>query len=39
MWSLGVIFYTMLYGQFPFYDQEPKKLFAKIKAADYTLPE
>lgn len=39
MWSLGVILYTMLYGQFPFYDQEPKKLFSKIKAVDYTIPE
>ncbi|XP_076824259.1 uncharacterized protein LOC143470187 [Clavelina lepadiformis] len=38
MWSLGVVFYMMLYKQFPFYDQERKKLYAKIKAADYSIP-
>uniref|UniRef100_H2XWX0 Serine/threonine-protein kinase 40 n=1 Tax=Ciona intestinalis TaxID=7719 RepID=H2XWX0_CIOIN len=38
MWSLGVVLYTMLYGQFPFYDQAPKKLFAKIKTAEYSIP-
>ena len=39
MWALGVVLYTMLYGQFPFYDNVPQELFNKIKAADYTIPE
>ena len=39
MWALGVLLYTMLYGQFPFYDDDPEELFKKIKAADYVIPE
>ena len=31
MWALGVVLYTMLYGQFPFYDNVPQELFNKIK--------
>ena len=38
MWAMGVLLYTMLYGQFPFYDNDPQELFRKIKTADYTLP-
>lgn len=38
MWALGVILYTMLYGQFPFYDSNPTQLFNKIKAVDYSFP-
>ncbi|BET00934.1 ser thr protein kinase-lyk4 [Nesidiocoris tenuis] len=38
MWALGVILFTMLYGQFPFYDSSPSQLFNRIKAADYTMP-
>ncbi|XP_039288111.1 serine/threonine-protein kinase 40 [Nilaparvata lugens] len=38
MWALGVVLFTMLYGQFPFYDSSPTQLFHKIKAADYTIP-
>nr|XP_039261078.1 uncharacterized protein LOC120337384 [Styela clava] len=38
MWSLGVVLFMMLYGQFPFYDQEPPKLFKKIKKADFVIP-
>uniref|UniRef100_A0A146KZB8 Serine/threonine-protein kinase 40 n=1 Tax=Lygus hesperus TaxID=30085 RepID=A0A146KZB8_LYGHE len=38
MWALGVILFTMLYGQFPFYDSSPTQLFNRIKAADYTIP-
>jgi len=29
----------MLYGQFPFYDNTPNKLFRKIKAVEYSIPE
>ena len=39
MWAMGVLLYTMLYGQFPFYDSNPQELFKKIKAADYLIPE
>lgn len=38
VWAIGVIFYTMLYGQFPFYDSRPKELFRKIKAGTFTFP-
>jgi serine/threonine-protein kinase 40 len=38
MWALGVVFYTMLYGQFPFYDQSPSELFRKIKSAEFHIP-
>lgn len=39
MWALGVVLFTMLYGQFPFYDSVPQELFAKIKTAEYTIPD
>ncbi|KAM3830187.1 serine/threonine-protein kinase 40 isoform 1-T1 [Vipera latastei] len=39
MWALGVVLFTMLYGQFPFYDSIPQELFRKIKAAEYTIPD
>ncbi|XP_071800849.1 serine/threonine-protein kinase 40-like [Asterias amurensis] len=38
MWALGVVLFTMLYGQFPFYDSVPQELFRKIKAAEYVIP-
>ncbi|UYV81851.1 hypothetical protein LAZ67_20002691, partial [Cordylochernes scorpioides] len=38
MWAMGVILYTMLYGQFPFYDSVPQELFRRIKAADFHIP-
>lgn len=38
MWALGVVLYTMLYGQFPFYDSIPHELFRKIKTAEFLLP-
>ncbi|KAK7503314.1 hypothetical protein BaRGS_00005579 [Batillaria attramentaria] len=38
MWALGVVLFTMLYGQFPFYDSVPQELFRKIKSAEYTIP-
>lgn len=39
MWALGVVLFTMLYGQFPFYDSIPQELFRKIKAAEFSIPE
>ena len=38
MWAMGVLLYTMVYGQFPFYDNDPQELFRKIKKAKYTIP-
>ena len=38
MWALGVVLYTMLYGQFPFYDNVPQELFNKIKVTLRTQP-
>ncbi|CAL1540919.1 unnamed protein product [Lymnaea stagnalis] len=38
MWALGVVLFTMLYGQFPFYDCMPQELFRKIKSAEFTIP-
>jgi len=38
MWALGVVLYTMIYGQFPFFDPSPHDLFRKIKAAEFTVP-
>ena len=39
MWALGVVLFTMLYGQFPFYDSAPQELFLKIKTAEFSIPE
>ncbi|PIK58565.1 putative serine/threonine-protein kinase 40 isoform X3 [Apostichopus japonicus] len=39
MWALGVVLFTMLYGQFPFYDSAPQELFRKIKAAEFSIPK
>ncbi|CAG2175212.1 unnamed protein product [Oppiella nova] len=38
-WALGVVLYTMLFGQFPFYDSVPQELFRKIKSAEYSVPK
>ncbi|XP_067946607.1 serine/threonine-protein kinase 40-like [Watersipora subatra] len=39
VWALGVVLFTMLYGQFPFYDQVPHELFKKIKSVQYDIPD
>lgn len=38
IWSLGILLYTMIYGQFPFYDNDPQELFRKIKIAKFSFP-
>ncbi|XP_028157865.1 serine/threonine-protein kinase 40-like [Ostrinia furnacalis] len=38
MWALGVVLYTMLYGQFPFCDTSLTQLFSRIQAANYNIP-
>lgn len=37
VWALGVVLFTMLYGQFPFYHSLPQELFNKIKSASFKL--
>jgi len=37
--GLGVVLFTMLYGQFPFYDSAPQELFNKIKTAEFSIPD
>ena len=39
MWAMGVLLYTMLYGQFPFYDDNQQELFKKIRSADFNIPK
>jgi len=39
MWSLGVILYTMLFGQYPFHDTVASQLFGKIRRGHYTVPD
>jgi len=36
MWALGVVLFTMLYGQFPFYDSVPQELFSSMFT--YNIP-
>ncbi|KAH7643052.1 ser/thr protein kinase-lyk4-like protein [Dermatophagoides farinae] len=37
-WTLGVIFYSMLLGKFPFYAETFNELFKKINTGHYDLP-
>lgn len=39
IWSMGVICYVLLVGYPPFYDEDQKKLFKKIKEAKYYFHE
>lgn len=39
IWSLGVILYTMLFGQYPFHDTVASQLFGKIRRGYYTIPD
>ena len=39
IWSLGVLFYAMLYGRFPFKAKTQEELFDKINEAEVVFPE
>jgi serine/threonine protein kinase len=39
VWALGVIFYVMMYGRFPFYAQDKESLFARIRCAKLQFPD
>ena len=39
VWSLGVLFYALLFGIFPFKGKDEDDLFEKIKEANLTFPE
>jgi MAP/microtubule affinity-regulating kinase len=39
IWSLGVLFFAMLYGRFPFRAKQQEELFAKINEANVIFPE
>ncbi|OXA37054.1 Serine/threonine-protein kinase 40 [Folsomia candida] len=38
LWALGVVCFTMLFGNFPFLDTSPTYLFRKIKQGHYEIP-
>ena len=38
IWSLGVVFYSMLFGHFPFYNEDPNVMFRKIRSNDFSIP-
>lgn len=37
-WAMGIIFYTLLFGKFPFYAETFPELFSKINIGEYSLP-
>ena len=39
IWSLGIVFYTLLFGHLPFYDPIPERLFKKIRQAEFIIPK
>lgn len=39
LWSLGVILYTLLVGQYPFFDSSTQRLFFKVRSGYYQVPE
>jgi len=39
IWSLGVMLFTMLCGRYPFHDDDPSALFAKIRSGFFTVPD
>ena len=39
LWSMGVLFFAMLYGRFPFRAKSQEKLFEKINEANVVFPD
>lgn len=39
MWSLGVIFYTLLGGYHPFHDERQPRLFRRIRDGSFVFHE
>lgn len=39
VWSLGVVLYTMLVGQYPFHDSDVGVMFRKIRQGCYAIPD
>ena len=39
LWSLGVILYTLLVGNYPFFDSNPQNLFYKVCSGYYQVPD
>ena len=39
IWSLGVMLFTMLCGRYPFHDEDPAALFAKIRNGYFSVPD
>ena len=39
LWSLGVILYTLLVGQYPFFHTSIQNLFSKIRSGGYQVPD
>ena len=39
IWSLGILFFAMLYGRFPFRGKNQEELFKKINEANIIFPE
>ena len=39
VWSLGVVLYTMLVGQYPFHDNDIPNLFKKIRSGAFVMPD
>lgn len=39
MWSLGVLFYTLLGGYHPFHDERQPRLFRRIRDGSYMFHE
>ena len=39
IWASGILFYTMLFGRFPFKGKDNKELYKKIAKGVYQFPD